>query len=81
MGSVKWDMVNPEMIIIGTEDGNSTGDAKLLLDFYRPLMNNNPREIVGTWDEAESIKIFYNTFISAKIGLVNMIQEIGRAHV
>ena len=76
MGSVKWDMVNPEMLIIGTEDGNSTGDAKLLLDFYRPLMNNNPREIVGTWDEAESIKIFYNTFISAKIGLVNMIQDV-----
>ena len=32
MGTVKWDMVNPEMIIIGTEDGSTTGDAKLLLD-------------------------------------------------
>ena len=27
MGSVKWDMVNPECIIIGTEDGTVTGDA------------------------------------------------------
>jgi UDPglucose 6-dehydrogenase len=76
MGSVEWDMVNPEMIIIGTEDGSETGDAKLLIDFYKPLMQNNPRYVVGTWDEAESIKIFYNTFISTKIALVNMIQDV-----
>ena len=76
MGSVKWDMVNPECLIIGTEDGGETGDAKLLVDFYRPLMENNPRTNIGTWDEAEAIKVFYNTFISAKIGLVNMIQDV-----
>ena len=76
MGSVEWDMVNPEMVIIGTEDGNETTDARELIDFYQPLMENNPRYIVGTWDEAESIKIFYNTFISTKVGLVNMIQDV-----
>jgi len=76
MGSVKWDMVNPEMIIIGTEDGSLTGDAQLLKDFYAPLMANNPRYAIGTWDEAEAIKIFYNTFISTKVGLVNMIQDV-----
>lgn len=76
MGSVEWDMINPEMVIIGTEDGNETGDAKQLIDFYRPLMQNSPRYVVGTWDEAESIKIFYNTFISTKVGLVNMIQDV-----
>jgi UDPglucose 6-dehydrogenase len=76
MGSVEWDMVNPEMVIIGTEDGSETGDAKLLTDFYKTIMENNPRYVVGTWDEAECIKVFYNTFISAKIGLVNMIQDV-----
>jgi UDPglucose 6-dehydrogenase len=76
MGSVEWDMVNPEMVIIGTEDGSETGDARLLIDFYKTLMENNPRYVVGTWDEAECIKIFYNTFISTKIGLVNMIQDV-----
>jgi len=76
MGSVEWDMVNPEMLIIGTEDGSETGDAKLLTDFYAPLMENNPRIAIGTWDEAECIKVFYNTFISAKVGLVNMIQDV-----
>lgn len=76
MGSVEWDMVNPEMVIIGTEDGSLTGDAKELIDFYKPLMQNEPRYEVGTWDEAECIKVFYNTFISAKIGLANMIQDV-----
>jgi UDPglucose 6-dehydrogenase len=76
MGSVEWDMVNPEMIIIGTEDGDETTDARELINFYNPLMKNDPRYVVGTWDEAESIKIFYNTFISTKVGLVNMIQDV-----
>ena len=76
MGSVEWDMVNPEMVMIGTEDGSETGDAQLLIDFYKTIMENDPRYIVGTWDECECIKVFYNTFISAKIGLVNMIQDV-----
>ena len=76
MGSVAWDMVNPEMVMIGTEDGTLTGDAKELVDFYKTIMENDPRYEVGTWDECECIKVFYNTFISAKIGLVNMIQDV-----
>tara|TARA_B100000131_G_scaffold48954_1_gene43602 strand:- start:880 stop:2097 length:1218 start_codon:yes stop_codon:yes gene_type:complete len=76
MGTVAWDFVNPEMLMIGTEDGSETGDAKELLDFYKPMMKNNPRNVVGTWDECECIKIFYNTFISAKLSLVNMIQDV-----
>ena len=76
MGTVKWDMVNPEMVMIGTEDGSETGDAKELIDFYSTIMQNKPRYIVGTWDECECIKVFYNTFISAKVGLVNMIQDV-----
>ena len=75
MGSVKWDMVNPEMIMLGTEDGSLTGVAGELRDLYDTIMQNNPRYEVGTWDECEAIKIFYNTFISAKVGLVNMIQD------
>ena len=76
MGSVEWDMVNPEMVMVGTEDGSKTGDARELIDFYKTIMENDPRYVVGTWDEVECIKVFYNTFISAKIGLVNMIQDV-----
>ena len=76
MGTTKWDMINPEMLIIGTEDGSITGDAQELTDFYKPMMKNEPRIEIGTWDEAEAIKIFYNTFISTKVALVNMIQDV-----
>jgi UDPglucose 6-dehydrogenase len=75
MGSVKWDMVNPEMIMIGTEHGDRTELADELVEIYRPMVQNNPRYEIGTWEECEAIKIFYNTFISAKVGLVNMIQD------
>jgi UDPglucose 6-dehydrogenase len=74
MGSVKWDMANPEMVMIGTETGDPA-EMRELIDIYRPLMKNNPRYVTGTWDECEAIKIFYNTFISAKVGLANMIQD------
>lgn len=78
MGSVSWDMINPEMVMIGTEDGSENGDAQQLIDFYKTVMENNPRYVVGTWDECECIKVFYNTFISTKIGLVNMIQDVAQ---
>jgi UDPglucose 6-dehydrogenase len=78
MGSVAWDMVHPEMIMIGTEDGSTTGDAKQLINFYQTMMKNDPRYEIGTWDECECIKVFYNTFISAKIGLVNMMQDVAQ---
>ena len=43
MGTVGWDMINPEMIMIGTKN------------------------------------IFYNTFISNKVALVNMIQDVAHS--
>lgn len=74
MGSVKWDMANPEMVMIGTETGDPA-EMQELVEIYKPLMQNKPRYVTGTWDECEAIKIFYNTFISAKVGLANMIQD------
>jgi len=76
MGTVKEDMVKPEMVIIGTEDGTQTGDAKKLIEFYETFVNQNIRCEIGTWDDAEAIKIFYNTFISTKLSLVNMIMDV-----
>jgi UDPglucose 6-dehydrogenase len=78
MGTVAHDMIKPEMVMIGTEDGVESNHAKVLVDFYKTIMENDPRYIIGTWDECECIKIFYNTFISTKIGLVNMIQDVAQ---
>jgi len=78
MGSVGWDMINPEMIIIGTMKGvqATATRAQNLLNFYTKVCDNKPRVEFGTWEEAEAIKIFYNTFISNKITFVTMIQDI-----
>jgi len=35
MGSVAWDFLNPEMQMIGTEDGTETGDAQELISFLQ----------------------------------------------
>ena len=78
MSSVGWDMLNPEMIIVGTMKGvqATATRAQSLLNFYTIICDNKPRVEFGTWEEAEAIKIFYNTFISNKIALVNMIQDV-----
>jgi len=78
MGTVADDMINPEMIMIGTSKGvyKTAHKAQQLESFYGMVCNNFPRVEFGTWEEIESMKIFYNTFISNKIALVNMIQDV-----
>ena len=76
MGTVAHDMVNPEMVMIGNDTGLVDTAVEQLLAFYKPLMQNRPRMVTGTWEEMECTKIFYNTFISAKLSLVNMIQDV-----
>ena len=75
-GSVKYDMVYPEMIIVGTESGRWDKDVTLLKNFYDEFVSTTIRYEFGTWEEAEAIKIFYNTFISTKLALVNMIADV-----
>lgn len=71
MGTVKEDMFDPEMIMIG---GDKTWGDKLE-QIYRK-MSMTERYIHGTYEEIESLKIFYNTFITTKITLCNMIQDV-----
>lgn len=81
MGTVKEDVLRPEMVIFGTEDGNVNIHQQKLYKFYNrlfteELISEKIRYELGTWEEAESIKIFYNTMISAKLSIVNMIQDV-----
>jgi UDPglucose 6-dehydrogenase len=78
MGSVKQDFLDPEMIMIGTEQGEITWQASMLQNLYHKLLNKDVRFEFGTWEEAEATKIFYNTFISTKLSLVNMIQDVAQ---
>ena len=78
MGTVADDMINPEMIMIGTRKGvyETAHKAQQLESFYGMVCKDFPRVEFGTWEEIEAMKIFYNTFISNKIALVNMIQDV-----
>jgi len=76
MGSVKYDMVNPDLIILGSEGSKETEEVNILISLYKSVIENDPPIIVSNWDECECIKVFYNTLISTKISFVNMIQDV-----
>ena len=76
-GTVKWDMKNPEMIMVGTETGEYNKEGGLMHKCYAPILKDPyTRWVRGTWEEIEATKVFYNTFISTKLALVNMIQDV-----
>ena len=77
MGSVQSDALNPEMIMIGSNESLwSKLKVEQLESFYNQACDNFPRIETGTWEEIEAMKIFYNTFISNKLSMVNMIQDV-----
>tara|TARA_B100001063_G_scaffold242125_1_gene270228 strand:- start:614 stop:1774 length:1161 start_codon:yes stop_codon:yes gene_type:complete len=85
MGTVADDFIHPDLAIFGYKEwthGVGMLDthplAKTLEDFYRPLWKRNPFFAHGTYEEAESIKIFHNTYISAKVGIANMISDVAQ---
>jgi UDPglucose 6-dehydrogenase len=78
MGSEAYDMTHPDIVIIGTEHGEETRASQVLSKFYKKLILNDAKQMTGTWEEAEAFKIFYNTMISARLALVNMIQDVAQ---
>lgn len=76
MGTTTWDMLNPEMIIIGSNNVPQSSVQDIKRFYKKILQKKETRFELVTLDEAECIKIFYNTFISAKVSLVNMIQDV-----
>ena len=72
LGTVAQDFLDPEMIIIGSDNT----DVSELCDFYRLVLGGTPRFETGSWEDAESIKIFYNLFGSIKLAFVNTIMDV-----
>ncbi len=75
MGTVEEDYKNPEFLAIGTEFGHRNWKVDKLIQFYKDTTDCDRFEL-GTWEEAEAMKIFYNTFITFKLCFVNMIQDV-----
>tara|TARA_X000001036_G_scaffold341623_1_gene321051 strand:+ start:1298 stop:2542 length:1245 start_codon:yes stop_codon:yes gene_type:complete len=71
MGTTINDFLNPEFVLMGIDDKDA---AENLKSFYKTLHNKEVFEC--TLDEAELIKVSYNTFITMKICLANTVAEM-----
>jgi|TARA_R110002020_G_scaffold221133_1_gene429141 UDPglucose 6-dehydrogenase len=70
MGTTINDFVNPEFVLFGVDDADAYSAAK---DFYKTIHDKPVYEC--TIEEAEMIKVSYNTYITMKINLANVIME------
>lgn len=71
MGSVVFDFYNPEFILLGHVDDDA---EKLVRQFYATI---TPAEVFSTTlENAEMIKVSYNTYITTKIVMANNIMEM-----
>jgi UDPglucose 6-dehydrogenase len=70
MGTTIDDFLNSEIILFGVDDKKAAQKAQ---KFYKTI-NNSPFHKT-TIENAELIKVAYNTFISTKISIVNTLME------
>jgi len=70
MGTTIHDFINPEFVLFGMDDENAYSVAS---EFYSTLHNRPVYKC--TIEEAEMIKVTYNTFITMKICLANVVME------
>ena len=75
-GSIEHDMKNAEMLILGTKERDSAV-GKYVKHFYDPIIVNKDIYYAhGTWEEMESVKVFYNTFINIKLTFANTVMDM-----
>lgn len=71
MGTTRKDFEHPEFVLFGKSDDNAYSKA---CEFYRTI---HDRPVYGcTVEEAEMIKVTYNTYITMKICLANVVMEV-----
>ena len=71
MGGAIRDFLNPEFVLFGVDDNASAAEAER---FYRTIHAAPFRRT--TLEEAEVIKVLYNTFISTKLAFANTAMEL-----
>jgi UDPglucose 6-dehydrogenase len=71
MGTAIADFLHPEFVLFGVDDEHSASVAE---EFYRTIHAAPFRRT--TLEEAEIIKVLYNTFVSTKIAFANTAMEI-----
>jgi len=79
MGTVAQDFVHPDIHIMGFDQwptAQHQSQCDTLTEFYQSCGCDSVTPHAGTWEEAECIKIFHNTYISAKVTIANMMQDV-----
>ena len=71
MGSTMRDFLNPEFVLFGIDDPYALEMGK---KFYRTI--TNVKLFDTTIENAELIKVAYNTMISTKIAFANTLMEL-----
>lgn len=71
MGTVANDCLNPEFILLGNRDNEA---ADKVTEFYKSICDSPVFRT--TLENAEMIKVSYNTFIGSKIAMANTIMEL-----
>ena len=75
MGQTMRDMLKPEFVLVGVSDSTvREGVGSEMARFYRKL-HNAPQRFMS-WEEAEAVKCFYNTFIGLKIIFANTVMQL-----
>lgn len=69
-GEAIFDILNPTRIVIGEKDKNSSL-AKEVMDILSSLARNNPNKYICSYEEAESIKLFSNSYLAMRIAFFN----------
>ena len=69
-GEAIFDILNPTRIVIGEKDNNSNL-AKEIMDILSNLAKNNHNKYICSYEEAESIKLFSNSYLAMRIAFFN----------
>ena len=71
MGTTMQDFLNPEFILFGVYDDGAAAKAE---EFYKTI--TNAPFFKTSIESAEAIKVFYNTYITGKITMMNAVMEV-----
>lgn len=73
LGSVIRNILNPEVVLIGT---NSRGIAEDVRNLFSTVIESQPKYCIISPTSAELAKLAVNTFLTTKISFANMIGEL-----
>lgn len=72
-GSAIADFMKPDRVVIGTENVNA---RRIMLDVYKPLVENNVPVVMTQRRTSELIKYAANSFLAMKIAFINEMADL-----